>query len=91
MRARRFCEGCEQSVRTCQVIWVRGVTEAINLVAHSWGGNNLQPGDRVLVAELEHHSDIVPWQMVCARQGAELVPIPVLDNGELILTPTVHY
>ncbi len=68
-----------------QVIWVRGVTEAINLVAHSWGGNNLQPGDRVLVSELEHHSDIVPWQMVCARQGAELVPIPVLDNGEIDL------
>lgn len=66
-----------------EVIWVRGVTEAINLVAHSWGGNNLRPGDRVLVSELEHHSDIVPWQMICARQGAEVIPIPVLENGEI--------
>jgi len=66
-----------------EIIWVRGVTEAINLVASSWGGDNLQPGDRVLVSTLEHHADIVPWQMICARQGAELVPIPVQDNGEL--------
>lgn len=66
-----------------EVIWVRGVTEAINLVAHSWGGSNLKPGDRVLVSTLEHHSDIVPWQLICARTGAEVVPIPVLETGEL--------
>lgn len=66
-----------------EVIWVRGVTEAINLVAHSWGGSNLKPGDRVLVSTLEHHSDIVPWQLICARTGAEVVPIPVLESGEL--------
>lgn len=66
-----------------EVIWVRGVTEAINLVAQSWGGSELRPGDRVLASTLEHHSDIVPWQLICARQGAELVEIPVLDSGEI--------
>jgi cysteine desulfurase/selenocysteine lyase len=68
-----------------QVIWVRGVTEGVNLVAHSWGRSNLQAGDKVLVSYLEHHSDIVPWQMVCAERGAEVVPIPVLDSGDIDL------
>ena len=68
-----------------QVIWVRGVTEAVNLVAYSWGRSNLSAGDKVLVSTLEHHSDIVPWQMVCAEQGAEVVPIPVSESGEIDL------
>lgn len=68
-----------------QVIWVRGVTEGINLVAHSWGRTNLQAGDKVLVSYLEHHSDIVPWQLVCAEVGAEVVAIPVLDSGDIDL------
>ena len=68
-----------------QVIWVRGVTEGVNLVAHSWGRSNLQAGDKVLVSYLEHHSVIVPWQLVCAERGAELVPIPVLDCGDIDL------
>ena len=71
------------SPQSCQVIWVRGVTEGINLVAHSWGRANLQAGDKVLVSWLEHHSNIVPWQMVCAERGAEVVPIPVLDSGDI--------
>ncbi|WP_116366906.1 cysteine desulfurase [Parahaliea mediterranea] len=66
-----------------QVIWVRGTTEAINLVAHSWGRANLGPGDRVLVSYLEHHSDIVPWQLVCAATGAEVVAIPILESGDI--------
>jgi cysteine desulfurase/selenocysteine lyase len=70
---------------SCQVIWVRGVTEGINLVAHSWGRSNLQAGDKVLVPWLEHHADIVPWQLVCAERGAELVPIPILDSGDIDL------
>jgi len=69
----------------CQVIWVRGATEAINLVANSWGRSTLQAGDRILVSYLEHHSNIVPWQMVAAVTGAEVVPIPVTGNGELDL------
>ena len=68
-----------------QVIWVRGVTEGVNLVAHSWGRSNLQAGDKVLVSYLEHHSVIVPWQLICAERGAELVPIPVLDCGDIDL------
>ena len=68
-----------------QLIWVRGVTEAVNLVASSWGRSNLGPGDRVLLPYLEHHSDIVPWQMVCAATGAQVEPIPVLDSGDIDL------
>ena len=73
------------SPKPAQCIWVRGVTEGINLVAHSWGRTNLGPGDKVLVSELEHHSDIVPWQLVCAERGAEVVAIPVLDSGDIDL------
>ncbi|TXS94147.1 cysteine desulfurase [Parahaliea maris] len=71
------------SPEACQVIWVRGTTEAINLVAHSWGRSNLGPGDKVLVSWLEHHSDIVPWQLVCAATGAEVVPIPITPEGDI--------
>ena len=73
------------SPTTAQVIWVRGATEAINLVAHSWGRSTLQAGDRILVSYLEHHSNIVPWQLVAAATGAEVVSIPVTENGELDL------
>ncbi|MEQ9464026.1 MAG: cysteine desulfurase [Haliea sp.] len=68
-----------------QVIWVRGATEAINLVAHSWGRSTLQAGDRVLVSYLEHHSNIVPWQLVAAETGAEVVPIPITAGGDIDL------
>lgn len=68
-----------------QVIWTRGTTEAINLVAYSWGAANLKAGDRVLVSWLEHHSDIVPWQLVAARVGAEVLPIPVTDEARIDL------
>lgn len=68
-----------------EVIWTKGTTEAINLVAFSWGEQNLAKGDRVLVSQMEHHANIVPWQMVCQRTGAELLPLPVSDSGELDL------
>jgi cysteine desulfurase/selenocysteine lyase len=74
-----------RSPKTSQVIWTSGTTEAINLVANSWGRTNLKPGDRILVSWLEHHSNIVPWQLVAAATGAELVPIPVTDGGEIDL------
>lgn len=73
------------SPKSSQVIWVRGVTEGVNLVAHSWGRSNLEPGDKVLVSYLEHHSDIVPWQLVAAEKGAEVVAIPILDSGDIDL------
>ena len=68
-----------------QVIWTRGTTEAINLVAATWGRDNLGAGDRVLVPALEHHSNIVPWQMICAQTGAEVVPVAVTEGGEVDL------
>ena len=68
-----------------QVIWTRGCTEAINLVAYSWARPQLRPGDRVLVSWLEHHSDIVPWQLAAQSVGAEVVPIPVTADAEIDL------
>jgi cysteine desulfurase / selenocysteine lyase len=66
-----------------EIVFVRGTTEAINLVAHSYGRSRLRPGDEVLITLLEHHSNIVPWQIVCAAAGAHLRAVPVLANGEL--------
>jgi len=68
-----------------EVVWVRNTTEAINLVAYSWGNVNLKAGDAILVTELEHHSDLVPWQLLCERTGAELRFIPVDDRGVHVL------
>lgn len=69
-----------------QIIWTRGATESINLVAASWGATNLQAGDKILVSALEHHSDIVPWQMIAEKTGARVIPIPVDDTGTIDLT-----
>ena len=68
-----------------EIVWTRGTTEAINLVARSHGGSVLRPGHRVLVTELEHHSNIVPWQMACERAGATLVAAAVTPEGTLDL------
>jgi len=68
-----------------EIVFVRGTTEAINLVAASWGRRNLGPGDEILVTELEHHSNIVPWQLVCEEQRAVLRMAPIDDRGEVIL------
>jgi len=63
-------------------LFVRGATEGINLVASSWGKANLRPGDRVLISHSEHHSNIVPWQMICEAQGAILDVLPITQTGE---------
>ncbi len=68
-----------------EVIFVRGTTEAINLVAQAYARPNLRPGDEVLISEMEHHSNIVPWQVVCEQTGAQLVVAPMNDAGDLIL------
>lgn len=81
----RFLSGPGEAVRREEVIWTRGTTEAVNLVAQSWGGANLSAGDEVLISEMEHHANIVPWQMICERTGASLKVIPVTDAGELDL------
>jgi cysteine desulfurase/selenocysteine lyase len=66
-----------------EVIFTKGCTEAINLVASSFGRRHLQPGDEVLISEMEHHSNIVPWQMICQERGARVRAVPVTDAGEL--------
>ncbi len=68
-----------------EVIFTRGATEAINLVAHSYARNRLQAGDEVLVTWMEHHSNIVPWQLVCQEKGARLQVVPITDEGEIRL------
>lgn len=77
-----------------EVVFLRGATEGINLVAHSWGMANLKPGDRIMLSVLEHHSNIVPWQMVAQKTGAEIDVCPLtedhlidLDALEKLLTP----
>ena len=71
--------------KTKEVIFVRGTTEGINLVANSYGRKFIKEGDEIIVSEMEHHSNIVPWQMLCEQTGAILRVIPVDDNGELIM------
>lgn len=66
-----------------EVIFTSGATAAINLVAQAWGGANLKPGDQVLITELEHHSNIVPWQLICERTGAQLRVCPITDEGDV--------
>ena len=68
-----------------EIIFVRGTTEAINLVANSYGRANVNAGDEVLITAMEHHSNIVPWQMLCEEKGARLRVAPINDDGELIL------
>jgi cysteine desulfurase/selenocysteine lyase len=68
-----------------ETVLAGNATQAINLVAQSWGRANLKPGDRVVVTEMEHHAVIVPWSLICQERGAELDVVPVDDDGELIL------
>ena len=66
-----------------QCIFTRGATEAINLVMYAWGRQNIGEGDEILISAMEHHSNIVPWQMLCEEVGAELRIVPMTDEGEL--------
>jgi cysteine desulfurase/selenocysteine lyase len=67
-----------------ETVFTRNATEAINLVAYSWGSTNVGAGDLIVLTEMEHHSNIVPWQMLCQRTGAELAYVPIDDEGLLI-------
>ncbi|MFP3915717.1 MAG: aminotransferase class V-fold PLP-dependent enzyme, partial [Actinomycetota bacterium] len=69
-----------------EIVFTRGSTTSINLLAHGWGGIHLRPDDRILLSEMEHHANLVPWQMVARRTGARLDFIPVRDDGRLELT-----
>jgi cysteine desulfurase/selenocysteine lyase len=70
---------------TREIVFVRGATEAINLVAQSWGRRNIQKDDEIVITWLEHHANIVPWQMLCAEKGARLRVAPVDDSGQVLL------
>jgi cysteine desulfurase/selenocysteine lyase len=88
-RATSGLEGAREKVRALlnapdarEIIFVRNATEGLNLVAYAWGGNNLGPGDAVVVTELEHHSNFVPWQYIANRQGAEFLMLEIDENGD---------
>ena len=68
-----------------EIIFTRGTTEGINLVAQSYGRRNIGPGDEIIVSNMEHHSNIVPWQMLCEEKGAALRVVPIDDAGELLM------
>ena len=70
---------------TEEIVFVRGTTEGINLVTQSWGRHNVKAGDEIVIAGLEHHSNIVPWQMLCEETGAKLRVIPIDERGELMM------
>jgi cysteine desulfurase/selenocysteine lyase len=80
-KAKRFLNARAKN----EVIFVRGATEGINLVASSWGRKNVKEGDEIVISALEHHSNIVPWQMLCEEKYARLRVIPMNDRGELLL------
>lgn len=68
-----------------EIIFTRGTTESINLVAYTWGRQNIQQGDEIIITAMEHHSNIVPWQMLCEEKNALLKIIPINNNGELLI------
>lgn len=91
-RATDAYEGARDKVRrflnapsSREIIFARGATEAINLVAQTWGRRNIGPGDEILISWLEHHANIVPWQQLCAEKGARLCVAPVDGTGQVIL------
>ena len=77
----RFLNAAE----ACEIVFVRGTTEGINLVAQAWGRTHVGRGDEIVISTMEHHSNIVPWQILCEQQGARLRVAPINDNGELLL------
>ena len=91
-RATDAYEGAREKVRAFinaksvnEIVFVRGTTEAINLVSQSWGRQNLKEGDEIIVSNLEHHANIVPWQLLAKEKGLRIRVIPVNDDGELLL------
>ena len=85
-------EGARESVRRFinarsarEIVFTRGTTESINLVAESYGSGHVSSGDEIVISTLEHHSNLVPWQILCEQRGARLRVIPITDAGELDL------
>ncbi|HNT89321.1 MAG TPA: aminotransferase class V-fold PLP-dependent enzyme, partial [Candidatus Hydrogenedentes bacterium] len=67
----------------CEIVFTRGATEGINLIAQTYGRKFIGPGDEILISHMEHHSNIVPWQMLCEEKGSKLRVVPITDDGEL--------
>jgi len=91
-RATAAYEGARETVRAfvnakavSEIIFTRNATESINLVARAWGDANVRAGDEVLITGMEHHSNIVPWQLLCERAGATLKVVPIDDRGDLVM------
>ncbi len=82
--ARTRAQHFVNAASSCEIIFVRGTSEALNLVADSYGRSQLRQGDEILVSEMEHHSNIVPWQLIAERVGAKVRMIPMNDDGEII-------
>ena len=80
-RVRLFLNAAENE----EIVFVRGTTEGINLVAQSYGKTQIKEGDEIIISHMEHHSNIVPWQMLCAEKGAHLRVVPIDDDGEFLL------
>jgi len=80
-KAKRFINARSKA----ELIFVRGTTEAVNLVSNTWGRKNVAAGDEIIISAMEHHSNIVPWQMLCEEKGAILRVIPMNDRGELLI------
>jgi cysteine desulfurase/selenocysteine lyase len=80
-KVQRFINAAESR----EVIFVRGTTEAINLVAHSYGRQHIRAGDEIVISAMEHHSNIVPWQILCEQTGAVLRVVPISDAGEMLI------
>ncbi|MCX7736243.1 MAG: cysteine desulfurase [Candidatus Kapabacteria bacterium] len=83
--ARKIIQNFINAKHLEEIIYTRGTTESINLVASSYGYSNFKEGDEILISAMEHHSNIVPWQIICQRTGAKLKVIPMNDNGEIII------
>jgi cysteine desulfurase / selenocysteine lyase len=83
--ARRTVQGFLNAADKREIIFVRSATEAINLVAQSYGRKNVKAGDEILITAMEHHSNIVPWQMLCDEKEAKLKVVPINDRGELLV------
>ena len=80
-KIRQFINAAEDH----EIIYVRGTTEGINLVAQTYGRQNVGPGDEIIISTMEHHSNIVPWQILCQEKDAQLKIIPINDAGELLI------
>lgn len=82
--AREYVQQFLNARHRSEIIFTKGTTEAINLVAQSWGGQHLSPGDEVLISAMEHHANLVPWQLICQQKKAQLRVIPLQSEGEVL-------